>query len=217
MPEGTATPAPEGGSTEKPSPVGETAKPVGLDWTTIKIEEVPEDVVKQHPLFKKVLTESIQRKEKIADLRKQLEPDEAKPAPVPTAPVVGDDPVMVRLMAMEAKLAKQEKDAARMTVALKYKLPVGLDEGEKNVIPFILGDTAEEMEESAKNIAALIKPEQPGSSTSPAHSGGFNSLDSMKARIAEKIKGGTEATSPFDAGVMRQQGGGVLVNTKQGN
>jgi hypothetical protein len=164
--------------------------PPAVDWASVT---VPEDVIKNHPAYKAVLTESIQRRQELAELKK------------PKEPVVTDAPkdedrfkaLEEKLEAMALENQAKNRSITVATVAATHKIPAELHN-------LITGDTAEEIAASAALIAKYIKVEQ--AAPPPANPAGPSEDKSLLKAVMDRMTQGNNL-SPFDPGFQRQLGG----------
>ncbi len=198
-------PANENSQTEQAQNVD---APVQVDWTKIDAKTIPAEVLKQHPEYQKVLSESIQRRKEKQELKKLLEEkDESEtPAPDPKAPVKDKgempepDPI---LEALKNWYIDRQYDQIVEGVAKKYNIP---SEYYQN----ITGETEAELEASAANLAKLVVKSSAGN---PGNS--EDNEETKTNRMIKRMQDETKAIggpSPFDPGVQRQKGGGTLFN-----
>lgn len=89
-----------------------------IDW---KSAQVPEDIIKSHPLYKSLLEESIERRKKIADLNQLLkEPKEEKIE----KPVEGQALTAEKVQElMKAEFSRLETLSRQNTLLERYKVP----------------------------------------------------------------------------------------------
>jgi len=87
-----------------------------MDWENVQATDLPDTLVKEHPLYREVLSESIERRKTISGLREQLQGQEQAPeAPAePAASAQAADPmaeIVKRLDALEqARVQAQQQD-----------------------------------------------------------------------------------------------------------
>lgn len=192
-------------------------KPQTIDWSKVKVEDIPVDVVKQHKLYKDTLGESVQRRQSIKEYRQQMaelqnklaELDGEKPQPKPDTngetPKPEADPVLEAIKAEYIAFHQQEEYEKKLkAVATKHNIP-------EEYYTNITGDTPEEMEVSAANLAKLILK----SGISSGNPGGEpDALAPIKQRILERVKGDNDplkgGLSPFDPGIQKSKGGGIF-------
>lgn len=168
---------------------------------------IPEDVIKSHPLYKQVLTESIERRKEIAELKKGATPPEPPPSPA-------TDPMQAALDRI-AKLENQLAESATNTLRLQAAKQAGLPEKFANRI---VGKTFEEMLADAQEIAsAMPKVNEPPPTSppnvpsgTPGNAAGAQRDLTMLNKITQRMGSNFGVSSPFDPGVQRQAGGGAF-------
>ena len=168
-----------------------------IDWS-----KVPEDVIKNHPLYKSVLTESIQRRQELAELKKQLAPptDQPKTEDKPDKLSIFEQE-LAELRKVVAEQAEREKLHSRSALvnaaAAAHKIPADLHK-------YITGDTAEAIAASAAELAKHVKPEQVA--PPPANPAQDAKDQSLLKAVTERMAN-VGGQSPFDPGFQRQLGG----------
>ena len=195
---------------------------VNIDWTKVDPTDIPADVIKKTGTFGDVLTETVERRRTISELRQRLteleaaqskEEDKEKETPQET-PTTDDPATAALLNAINSlagridKLDEAEKSRARETLvasALKeHKLPAGAGE-------YIKGDTAEAIAASAAALAEIMGTNKAPNFGEGGGSGEANDqLASIREHIRSRIQGTHEEPHPFDPGVQRQKGGGPM-------
>lgn len=182
-----------------------------IDWAKVDAKVLPEDVVKQSPAYKSLLSESVERRQQIKSLREQLETLEgdAKKPIQQQAPQQGSEevPAWAKGLIEDVKTLKTatgENARSEMVNAAiaKHNLP-------KEAHLYIQGSDMASIEASAAGLVPLMVAGA-GSAGNPG-AGNASGLDSLRARIQEKVRGNTKPiadTSIFDVGVQRQKGGG---------
>lgn len=197
----SGTPTTSTTPTKQPAQPNETT----IDWSKLDVSQIPADVIEKHAAYKAVLSESIERRKTIQQLKQT--PTEA------SGEAVSDGNKGVdKLAQLEASVNKlielQERDALTRTrdlLAAKYNVPA-------NRVQYIAGSTAEELEKSAKDLG---EEKRSGGVTGNAGAGNGagdgDVLGAMKNRIRAKMQDkGVENPSPFEAGVQRLRGGGPV-------
>ena len=181
---------------------------VTVDWSKVSVDAIPADVIKQHPLYKSVLGESIERRQEIAELKKAVPPTPASP-PSPAGESI-PDPVreaLDRVAKLEQALAEERVQNWRLSAVKAAELP-------EKFASRLVGTTYEEILADAKSIAAdLPKPPAPGQpapppSAVPGNAAGNERDTTMLNRITSRMGSTYGVASPFDPGIQRQAGGG---------
>lgn len=177
---------------------------------------IPEDVIKSHPLYKQVLTESIERRKEIAELKKGATAPSAPSAlPASTAPTDPMQAALDRIAKLENALAESSANALRTKAASEAGLPA-------NLASRIVGTSYEDMLADAKDIAAAF-PKAPATpavpatpattmppSGTPGNAAGNQRDTTMLSKITQRMGSNFGVSSPFDPGVQRQVGGGAV-------
>lgn len=194
----------ESGANQTPTENSTPVTPVTPDYSNI-----PEDVILSHPLYKSVLAESIARRKEIAELKKAVQPQQTEQTTKPADPT---DPMQValeRIAKLERQLSATELLNNRQRAAQMAGLP-------DVFVNRIVGETFEDMLADAKAIAeALPKPAAStsvpaASNVSPGNAAGNQRDQTMLNKITQRMGTGFGVGSPFDAGVQRQVGGGII-------
>lgn len=194
---------------ENEGAVGASAPEQGtVDWSKISVDAIPADLVKQHPLYKSVLGESIERRQEIAELKKQVPTTPASP-PTPTGETK-DDPVreaLDRVAKLEQALAEERVQNWRLQAVKAAELP-------EKFASRLVGSTYDEILADAKSIAADI-PKPPASgqtapppSAVPGNAAGNERDTTMLNRITSRMGTNFGVGSVFEPGIQRQAGGG---------
>lgn len=182
---------------------------VSIDWTAIDPTTIPEAVLKAHPLYEAVLRESIERRRTIAELKAKLPAEKQEAQAKPETPAANDP-----LAALSAKLdgvltvietmQNQQLEALRAGQRLAAVKAANLPEG---AAAFVQGETPEEMQESAKSLAALMP-------VVPANGGignaGAQGEGAFKRQLRERLAGQKSPDNIFSVGVQTTKGGGIF-------
>lgn len=183
---------------------------------------IPEDVIKSHPLYKQVLTESIERRKEIAELKKGATAPSAPSAPsalpASTAPTDPMQAALDRIAKLENALAESSANALRTKAASEAGLPA-------NLASRIVGTSYEDMLADAQEIASVL-PKAPATqatqatpaasatpvlpSGTPGNAAGNQRDTTMLSKITQRMGSNFGVSSPFDPGVQRQVGGGAV-------
>jgi hypothetical protein len=184
------------------APPAQPVTPPVIDWSKV---QVPDEVIRNHPAFKEVLTESIERRKQIAALKTAIDgttpPDPAKPA----APANATEALTAEKVKdlMQAEFSRLETISKQNELLTKYNVPEADRELWRDA----------NIETMAKRLQAAYG--RPADGSSPGN-GGDNTdrYAEMKARIRANIKG-EAPTGPSLFSPQRQQalGGGII---KQG-
>lgn len=181
-----------------------------IDWSKIDITQIPADVIKKSPVYKEVLDESINRRKQIKDIKSKINAeDDGETPPAKKEPVSTQTPTddlakqLETLTKLVTGLVTKDVAANKEVVGTKFGLS-------KEQAGFITGNTVEEMEASAKQIATTfgIKPPASGAGASNPGSGVD---DGLVARLKAKVTGSDTMSNPFDPGVQRMTGGGARI------
>lgn len=171
---------------------------------------IPEEVIKSHPLYKQVLSESIERRKEIAELRKNTattSPTQEATAPKPTDPM---QEALARIASLEKQIETDRMNSLRERVAREAGIP----------LPFanrIVGTTYDEMLADAQIIAAALPKQEQGASappavppTTPGNAASAERDKTMLNKITQRMGTTFGVSSPFDVGLQRQLGGGII-------
>lgn len=178
-----------------------------VDYSKINPTDLPLDLIKQHPEYQKVLTETIDRRKQIAKMREQFDAaegvkPEVKPIEQVQQPVAALDAETLALLSdiRKERAVKAERDAVK-PLATKHNVP-------EEYWDMITGSTDAEKEAKAIKLGALALK----SGTSTGNAGASGGDDAASQRIIARLKGDADplkATNPFDPGIQRQKGGGT--------
>lgn len=192
-----------------PTPATTTSKPASapneatIDWSKVNPADIPQELVEKHAAYKAVLTESIERRNTIKELKQQ------SPAGVQANSADNTNPLAAEVKALQGSVNKllelQERDAltnARNSLATQYNVPASR-------VKYIVGDTAEQMEQAAKELGEQRGGGVSGNSLAGNGAGDADALGALRNRIRAKAQDrGVETPSPFEPGIQRNRGGG---------
>jgi hypothetical protein len=189
------------------APQTEQTTQASVDWSKITADAIPAEVIKQHPLYKSVLGESIERRQEIAELKKQVPTTPAQP---PTATAEAKDPVreaLDRVAKLEQAMEQERVQNWRVQAAREAGIP-------EKFATRLVGTTLEEMLADAKSIAEALPKSQATSQTVPPSSVPGNAAGNerdttMLNRITARMGSTYGVMSAFDPGIQRQVGGGA--------
>lgn len=187
--------------------------PSEIDWTNISPETVPVDVIKSHPLYKKVLGEAIERRQ---ELSKQKQPAKVEePQANQDAGTTNPDPIVeltAKLTALDQKLSALtgvQREAERNKWAAKAESETGL---KGTILQTINAENEQEYLAKAKAIASElgIKPLILGSGSA----GNVAADEEQKAvlnRVVQRFgQKDVLVNNPFDIALQRRMRGGGL-------
>lgn len=174
---------------------------------------IREQEVKNHPLYKELLSESIERRQTIKSLKEELEtlktsiPDTPQPEASSDAPVVQSNSDVNDLKAqveeLKQTLANQQLETARQKSLSDYGLPSGLAQ-------FLTGNTVEEISAKAEELANHLKPNTPRDVSDVGTP--ENPVNDLQTRVLEKVLGKhkQEGSNIYDPNFATRHGGGVI-------
>lgn len=148
--------------------------PKSVDWASIKADEIPVDVIKKHPEYAKILSESVERRQKIKELKTTLEATlgeepQKKPEQKSQDPLADNPPAWAKsIIEAVSELQNATQTAKREGMVNAALQANNLPEG---AAQFVTGNTVEEINASAKSLAALMLPRgggPVGGTTDPA-------------------------------------------------
>lgn len=181
-----------------------------IDWAKIPADQIPAEVLKNHPLFKQERDENIRRRQENKRLKAALasedgaagaEPEE-KPEPKDKIDLLYEE-----WQQFKQEQAKSQAQTLREQIAVDAGLP-------KDWAVRLIGKTEAELRDDAKALAATLPQKRNfGSDTSPANFGNADAQEALTTRVKEKLTQGFDITKPsgvFAPGVHRQKGGGPL-------
>lgn len=191
-----------------------------IDWSTIDVASIPEEVIRTSPAFKALLTESIERRQEIAKLRgtqpKQSE-DKKLPEANQAADNSGEIAQLKEALALLVNMAAADRQERLVDKVIQaHKLPDN---------PRIRKMLADESSPDGMNTLAAelvnifgVKPVEPSKQSpvtqttstgqpvtddNPAH-------NDLRKRIMDKLQGNGNILGEgvFSTGTQRQRGGG---------
>jgi len=192
--------------------------PQEIDWATVDVNTIPQDVIKGTATFKNVLSESITRRHDLKALRDSVGDTDTPPAEEDqepgTTPAAETDkkdaPFLARFTALEKVVTdlttlqlRAAQSQIRDGVLATAQLPA-------EAAAFVQGETADEMTEQAQALSQLLATSLPDPATSPGNPG-IPNKDTIGARLKERMLG-EGAVSVFDASLQRNKGGGAVTN-----
>lgn len=206
------SPVPEStGNTNQNTDNGQGSQSV-IDWAKMDVTAIPDDVIKQHPAYAAILTESVERRKQLAAMKKN---ETVTPEKVNT-----NDPVMNEILKLAAKietvtaeLATSKLETARNNALTAFGLP-------PEAMTFLTGETLDEIQAQATLLRTLgankaanthntLDTKTNGMSPGNPATGGGN--EALKAALKARM-GGSTGVSAFSPGVQATKGGGILKN-----
>lgn len=199
------------------TPAEGTQTQAEVDWSAVSANDVPEDVIKQHPLFQKVLSESIERRKALKDRDQkisQLLQDGEKPEATQTVtqPQQNDSDMPVWAQSLVGKLAAVEQfvqQNQQTTLEMAREAAMKANNLPEKAAEFLTGSTPEEINSQAAKLAGVFSM----SNTSPGNAGTQSFAEGLAARAFERLKGHADpmsGTGIFDPGVQKQHKGGSI-------
>ncbi len=192
----------------------DTREPIQVDWTKVTI---PDEVLKNQPAYKELLSESIERRQTIKELRSRIEELEAM-FPVSeneegannTPSASSENDPVARALAQIDVLNKKIEQLLEKTASAERKAVLQAAMRD-NKIPeeygqLITGETPEQIQAQAQLLGRLFKVQ----STSPGNAGSEGAKSDFYRRAEVALKGDGELTDIFAPGVHRQRGGGPV-------
>lgn len=189
-----------------------------IDWSTIDVTSIPEEVVRNSPAFKAVLTESIERRQELAKLRAA----DKQPVKATTEADKSSDESGDRLSKLEQALetlvgltvADRQERVVEKVIAT-HKLPDSprvrkmlQDEGSSENMEKLAAELVDIFgvkSETSKSspITQTTSTGTPVAADNPAHS-------DLRKRIMDKLNdsGNILGEGIFNTGAQRQRGGG---------
>lgn len=165
------------------------------------IGQVSDDVIKNHPLYKQLLSESIERRKTIAEMKKTLDALQQPKVDTPKVEQQSIDALLERIAQLEQKLTSDTYSSTRTAIIQKYNIDSELADR------FLTGKTATELEEQAKTLANLLN--RP---VDPTSVGGSQqeTMDNARARILQKVVN-PNSQNPLSSDFQRSTGGSPIV------
>lgn len=192
-----------------------------IDWSKVQL---PEEVIKRTPAYQSVLSESIERRKALAELKAQQESpkgdtkadDKNSSDGVDIAAIVKEaiKPFSDELSALKQATAAEREQrvlAERQNIAKSAGLP-------ETFASLLQGETVEAMTAHAQSLAEAVgiksvPADQRSSATNPgqlSESEYTAQLDRVKSRMSAY-----EDDSLFKPGTHKSLGGGIVVNNKR--
>lgn len=215
MPEDTnsreALEAMSGATPQQQQQTQQPAKQAAIDWSSVNVDDIPADVLKQHPLYREVLAESITRRQTIAQLKAALGDNAPQSGAQPAQPAKqAEDDRLAALQEMVNQLtsrieqdAKARVERTRALAIETYGIPAELHD-------MVVGETEDEILARAKKLGTFIVP-QPHKGSTPV--GNTNSATNADDELLSKVKArltGADVQNVFAPGVQRTMGGGPI-------
>lgn len=174
--------------------------------------EITEDAVKQHPLYKQVLEESISRRLALKELKAQLEKVTSQDEPKRELPQKQGEEVpswaaqlMERISGLETQIVQEKSASFKAQVAQKY----GISSEDAEL--FLTASDPTQLENQAKKLAERLGTKKFQDPTSPGNgSGGENANMASLRQKLERLMKGEQDESVFDVGYAQRTGGGVI-------
>lgn len=171
-------------------------------------QEISEDVIREHPLYKQLLSESIERRKTIAELKNKLDSQPLETTLEVTQQTETSDPlarVMQELADLKQSLTQTTVQAKREAVIAKYQIPEDLHD-------FISASDPEGMEAQAEKLAQLARKAPKPTPQDKSDAGGNNTPteSDLHKRVLSRINGTSENSNPMhDPNLAVRFGGGV--------
>lgn len=194
----------------------QNSQPREIDWSAVDPTDLPDEVIKQHPLFQTVLRESIERRKKIRALTedqpepKQRQQEQPQEQPQTQVQQSDDMPAWAQQLAEEFQSIRQviqqsqevQIQDRREAVIKEYGLP-------KEAAKFLNGSSVEDITAQAQELAKAFNLPK----ASAGNAGDQTSVEGLGARALTKLQQNVEPLSApgiFDAGVQKQHKGGTI-------
>lgn len=186
------------------TPVQPEQAPATPDWSKTTI---PDDVIRNHPAYKDILSESIGRRQEIAALKQELESAKKPAATTPEAPVQpvapGDERIDKLMAAVEALTARQaQSDKARIDqyragLIAQYNIPPAQQ-------ALITAQDETGIKAQVDALAPLLSPHK--SDMGLGNTGDAPATDSLVKEV-KSILNGNATIDPFDPKIHKAMGG----------
>ena len=195
--------AAQAGGTPAATPEQAPATP---DWSKLTI---PEEVIREHPAYKAVLSESIERRQAIASLKQELEQAKQPPAPAtpvkpPETPDTPSDPRIDQLAQMVEALTTKWTQSEQARVA---QFKAGLIQQHNipdKLAALITGETVEAIQAQVESVLPYVQPHK--SNTSLGNTGDGEVTDGFMAEV-DRILNGQGNLDPFSPQLHSAMGG----------
>lgn len=178
-----------------------------IDWDNIKPDDIPFDLLKEHPSFRELRDEAAQRRVRNKELNQKLEAmleqDGENDEEAPTTQQAPKELIELiqhmnnQLAELQEQSVRSKEQAQLDNLTSQYKLS---DED----VSLLRTVPSENREKFAKRLAKR----QPDGNTSSGNPGAPAGYDSRADFLRKKIRGGDEDVSPLDANVHQLKGGG---------
>lgn len=181
-----------------------------IDWATMSI---PEEVIKATPAFKELLSESIQRRQKIAELQA---------AAAAAAPVVDETPAQVPVDATLAAIQQLTQTVTALQDRLAQTETVTREQRRANILSqhgipddlrsLVTGDDDETFTANALLVKARLMPNTPADKVPAGTEVSVSAASDLALQARNRLKG-TQGEGIFSPGVQRQAGGGPVTRS----
>lgn len=171
-----------------------------------------EDLVRNHPLYKQLLEENIQRRlqfkeleAKLEGIKPQVKGDELKSEPKAGAdgPMNDIETLRSELDNLKKTLESERLNNLRLSALKEQNLP-------NEMAKFLTATTAEEIAAQAKELASFRTPSAPKDNSDTGQSP-QDAADSLRKRILDQIEGKpAKSESFYDPRFAATRGGGVV-------
>lgn len=171
---------------------------------------ISEDAVKNHPLYQQLLSESIERRQTIKQLKEQID---SKPVSQESLQTSSDvDPlqmVMNELAQLKQSLQQTTLTAKREAIVAKYAIP-------EDAQDLLTATDAEQLEVQAQKLSNILrkspKPAPQDVSDAGVNSDPSNNVSDLQKRVMARLKGTADNFNPMtDAKLAVNAGGGVRI------
>lgn len=193
---------------------GKTEK---VDWSKVSVADIPETLLKETPAYKKVLNESIERRQKIKSLREQMSKLESEEETTDTnsktktenqntqnQDETQEEPAWVK----EMRLFKESLEKINQNNLVDWRKVAGEKTGLKgSVLDNLTGTTLQEVLASAQKIASELGIAPPSGNDSVGNPA--QTRDKTVLERAKKILNGENGQEVFNPNVHKQMGGGI--------
>lgn len=178
-----------------------------IDWSKVNPNDIPENLINQHPAHKRVVDESIDRRKKISALNKQLDELNGQENQEDTTKTEEQNKNEVPAWAQE--IMNQFKSLQTSNLAGWREL-AGKATGLKGaILNKINGNSYDEVLTEAKSIATELGIQPPiletGNVGNPAQERDKGFQEKVRNRMINR-----DAINSFDPDVQRNLGGGVM-------
>ena len=174
------------------------------DWSKLT---VPDEVVREHPAYKQILSESIERRQAIAALKQELEQAKqppatpVKPAETPNAPV---DPRIDQLTQMVEALTTKWTQSEQARVAQFKQGLIQQNNIPEKLASLITAETVEGIQAQVDAILPFVQPHK--ANTGLGNTGDAGVTDGLLAEV-DRILNGQSTIDPFSPQLHSAMGG----------